>query len=133
VFAVDAENDQGSGTVRLVQAADTPIRRHQKIKGEANPYDPQWEEYFEGRLGLQMKEATKGKIRLLRLWWSQDKVCAHCGERITRETGWNVHHITPKHDGGRDTLSNLVLLHPNCHRKIHSQGITVVKPDSIQP
>ena len=30
---------------RLLLASDTPIKRHVKIKGEANPYDPKWEIY----------------------------------------------------------------------------------------
>lgn len=25
----------------------TPIRRHRKIRADANPFDPQWESYFE--------------------------------------------------------------------------------------
>ena len=27
-----------------------PIRRHLKVRSEANPYDPRWEVYFEERL-----------------------------------------------------------------------------------
>ena len=30
-----------SHTVRLLRASDTPIKRQVKIKGEANPYDPE--------------------------------------------------------------------------------------------
>ena len=30
-------------------AVSTPIRKHSLIKGEANPYDPKWREYFEKR------------------------------------------------------------------------------------
>ncbi|MBK8754255.1 MAG: HNH endonuclease [Candidatus Competibacteraceae bacterium] len=47
---------------------------------------------------------------------------------MTEETGWNIHHILPKSEGGGDNISNLVLLHPNCHRQIHSQKLKVVKP-----
>ena len=36
-------------TVWLKFAAHTPIRRHIKIKGDANPYDPQWTGYLERR------------------------------------------------------------------------------------
>jgi len=35
--------------VLLLKASDTPIRRHIKIKGKANPFDPSWEEYFTNR------------------------------------------------------------------------------------
>ncbi|NJS08627.1 HNH endonuclease, partial [Escherichia coli] len=33
---------------------------------------------------------------------------------------WNVHHLLKKSLGGSDDVSNLVLLHPNCHRQLHS-------------
>lgn len=33
----------------LVSIADTPIRRHIKIKSEAHPFDPLWDDYFERR------------------------------------------------------------------------------------
>ena len=39
-------------TIRLANAMDVAIKRHIKIKNGANPYDPEWEIYFEGRLGL---------------------------------------------------------------------------------
>ena len=50
--------------VKLVNASDTPIRRHIKIKAEAHPFNPAWEEYFENRLGLQMKESLKRKEQI---------------------------------------------------------------------
>jgi RNA-directed DNA polymerase len=31
---------------RLLYAGNTPIQRHLKIKGEANPFDPRWRSYF---------------------------------------------------------------------------------------
>ena len=35
----------------LVHAGNTPIRRHRKIRSDANPFNPAWSEYFEDRLG----------------------------------------------------------------------------------
>lgn len=112
----------------LVKASDTAIRRHVKIKMDANPFDPQWETYFEDRLGLKMKENLKGRRLLLNLWLDQAGKCPVCDQKIERETGWHVHHILPKVKGGKDNLSNLALMHPNCHRQIHSQRLEVVKP-----
>ena len=48
--------------LRLVYATDTKIRRHVKIKAEANPFDPRWRDYFEERaffkrLGIHRSEA----------------------------------------------------------------------------
>ena len=122
VFGTTAEDDKGEKkVVKLVIASDTPIKRHVKIKGAANPYDPEFETYFEERLCLTMKESFKGRNRLLYLWYAQDGLCPNCGEKITKDTGWNIHHILPKAQGGEDKMTNLEILHPNCHRQVHSR------------
>jgi RNA-directed DNA polymerase len=114
--------------VRLFRASSVPIRRHTKIKGEANPYDPQWEPYFEARLGVRMARNLRGRRHLIRLWKEQDGLCAVCQQRITQLTGWHSHHLVWRTHGGSDRTENRVLLHPNCHAQVHSQGLTVVKP-----
>jgi RNA-directed DNA polymerase len=38
--------DGATQTVYLLKASSIAIKRHIKIKGEANPYDPAWEEYL---------------------------------------------------------------------------------------
>jgi RNA-directed DNA polymerase len=35
--------------MKLALATDVKIRRHVKVKTDANPYDPQWKSYFAGR------------------------------------------------------------------------------------
>src|SRR5215469_7465928 len=46
-------DDEGRPTkVWLYHAKSTPIKRHVKVKGEANPYDPTYETYFEEREGV---------------------------------------------------------------------------------
>lgn len=114
--------------VRLFRASSVPMRRHTKIKGEANPYDPQWEPYFEARLGMRMAHNLHGRRYLLRLWKEQDGRCAVCHQRLTQLTGWHSHHGVWRTHGGSDHAANRVLLHPNCHAQVHSQGLTVVKP-----
>lgn len=47
IFA--AEDGQTRETVTLVRASDTRIRRHIKIRSDANPYDPAWNNYFAQR------------------------------------------------------------------------------------
>lgn len=69
VFGTKIKTENGAMIrVNLVSASDTPIRRHIKIKADANPFNPAWEEYFKNRLGLQMKESLRGKNKLLFLW-----------------------------------------------------------------
>ncbi len=112
----------------LRNTAQTPIKRHVKIRGEANPYDPQWEEYYEKRLDVHMATKLTGRRWLLHLWQEQDGLCPICQQKITTITGWQSHHILWKSKGGPDTAENRVLLHPTCHQQIHSQGTTVEKP-----
>ena len=104
----------------LLYASDTPIKRHTKIKAEANPYDPAYEEYFEQRLERAWRNSEQGRRKTHQLWNRQSKRCPLCKQLITFETGWNVHHVIGRHRGGSDKLENLVLVHPNCHRKLHS-------------
>jgi len=118
--------------VRLMNAASVPIKRHIKIKVEANPYDPTWETYFERRLDVQMEADLKGYKKLLRLWFEQNGLCPICNEKITKITGWHSHHIIFRSHGGIDGNSNRVLLHPNCHRQVHNKGLEVVKPRSAK-
>lgn len=114
--------------LKLAYATDTKIRRHRKIKAAANPYDPAWETYFEERLSLKMVNQLAGYRRLLHLWLTQDGNCPICDEKITKESGWQIHHLVYRSLGGTDATSNLVLLHPNCHKQVHSQQLSVVKP-----
>ena len=51
-FAVKTEKQTPDGNpvwLRLVYAGETKIRRHVKIRREANPFDPQWQDYFAAR------------------------------------------------------------------------------------
>ena len=116
--------------VQLINAANVSIKRHIKIKVEANPYSPEWETYFERRLDEQMQTELKGYKKLLRLWYEQNGLCPICNEKLTKTTGWHSHHIVHRVHGGKDGNTNLVLLHPNCHKQVHSKGLEVVKPRS---
>lgn len=109
----------------LLYANDTPIKRHTKIKAEANPYDPAFEYYFEQRLERAMRDSGRGNGKVLMLWFRQEKRCPMCKQYITQESGWNIHHVIERHKGGCDSLENLVLLHPNCHRQLHSENADI--------
>lgn len=115
--------------VYLLRASHTKIKRYTKIKGEANPYDPEWEVYFDQRMGLKWFQ-NSNRRKLSTLWKSQEGNCPVCHQKITKETGWNIHHVIYRVNGGPNTLNNLLLLHPNCHKQVHSQTLEVVKPRS---
>lgn len=100
---------------------DTPIKRHIKIRGDVTPYSPGMEIYFERRLDLIWTGKLKKMQTLAALWKRQGKCCPRCRQLITNQTGRNIHHRLRKVMGGSDDMSNLELLHPNCHRQLHSR------------
>ena len=74
--------------VWLLAASSVPIQRHTKVKkGEANPYDPAWEPYFEERLGVKMAGTLVGRWTLRLLWKEQGGICPVGNQKITTVTG----------------------------------------------
>nr|WP_300002241.1 HNH endonuclease signature motif containing protein [uncultured Cedecea sp.] len=61
-----------------------------------------------------------GLFKLKYLWHRQSGRCPVCGGAITAITRWHVHHLIRRIDGGSDAVSNLWLLHPDCHRQHHA-------------
>lgn len=104
----------------LVTLASFPRKLYTKVDSQRNPYLPEDEQYFDGRLARSMKSSLAGRRKLAWLWRWQDGACPECGERITRETGWNIHHVVRRTEGGSNRLTNLRLLHPNCHMQLHA-------------
>ncbi len=122
-------NDKGGQSVELATMSAIPIERHIKIQADANPYDPKYEQYFEKRLYVKMTKGSVGKTKLARLWVQQKGICPVCKTRIDDVGNINIHHLLEKAKGGKDINSNLVILHPNCHRNVHSRKLEVSKPD----
>lgn len=118
--------------LQLIQAGDMAIKRHIKIRGDTNPYDPEDERYFDQRLRMKWLLGEKGRGKLRCLWLQQEGLCPVCRLKITDIGGWELHHIIRRVDGGPDALDNLVLLHPNCHQQVHSRSLYVAKPGHIE-
>jgi RNA-directed DNA polymerase len=115
-------------TIQLVYASSIPIHRHTKVVSAANPYDPLWEPYFTRRRGIEMEVDLHHQRKLLWLWKEQQGICPICNQPITKLTRWHAHHMLQRRIGGGDDAENLLLLHPNCHRQVHSQQLVVTKP-----
>jgi RNA-directed DNA polymerase len=97
--------------VREVVKPQRPV----KVKGDANPFDPAWEAYFQDRdrqLALQASSGFRAKV--LR---QQDGRCLVCQQVLQCEETLELHHRDGDHQHNR--LMNLALLHPTCHRQVH--------------
>lgn len=103
----------GKQIIRIQQTVKT--QRHLKIKGEANPFDPQWADYFLHRdRQLMLQRASAYRARILN---QQAGRCPVCRQMIHFEADVEEHHRDGDHQNNQP--ANLVLLHPNCHRQVH--------------
>jgi RNA-directed DNA polymerase len=121
IFTGTLPNKEGKGIpISLMEAGRVTIRRYVKIRSEANPYDPEWELYLEGRLYWQLEGTLAGRGRIEYLWKSQEGRCRGCGQPLRpSEKPWHIHHRRWRCHGGQDTADNVELLHKHCHHKIH--------------
>lgn len=120
VFAssfIDKKNKKALYPIKWL--TDTKIIRYDKVKYDANPYDPEWKEYFEEKETRRMLISAKGKNSLLYIWKRQDKVCPHCNEEITSLTPWRISEYTEEGNLKRE------MVHSYCGRKN-------VKPNKLE-
>lgn len=108
---------------KLMLAEYTPIVRHIKIRGEANPFDPAYNEYFESRISRKMANSNTGRNRLLAVWKKQNGFCPVCSNLITGTTGGVIQYNIKRTEGGSDKLSNLQLVHDRCHGRKKSPPV----------
>jgi RNA-directed DNA polymerase len=128
VFASTMLNRKGEQMpLVLYRLADTKIVRHLKIKGQYNPFDPEWVLYGEklhvGRMSQEIWNAQR-----LKLWMHQGGLCALCEQLLDSANASDDHHLVYRRHGGSEALANRVLLHPVCHRRVHALGLEVTKP-----
>ncbi|MGQ4808563.1 hypothetical protein NKDENANG_01949 [Candidatus Entotheonellaceae bacterium PAL068K] len=95
----------------------TPIKRHVMVKYDASPDNPALRTYWDEREKRKGKDlATKGQREMAK---RQKDVCTICGDSLHNGEELHSHHVIPKSKSGKDTLSNLELVHLYCHQQIH--------------
>jgi len=101
--------DTGTSLIKVAQLVKQ--QRHVKIRAAANPFDPEWEAYFEGRDRKQALALSPARIaKVLRV---QDGLCPKCRQVIEYDSDLVLHHRDG--DRGNLRLANLVYYHTNCH------------------
>ena len=71
-FAVKNQSDGKKEYRDLIKAGWTHIVRHVKVQGEANPYDPNWDEYFLNRKRKKIYSNKDGRF-VEELGWLHDE------------------------------------------------------------
>lgn len=89
--------------------------QYTQIKGDVNPFDPEYDKYFDQRETQKMLVTLKGRDSLLYLWKKQDRKCPLCGMPIDRILPWNV---TEKVVNGKIQRS---LVHDKCYKQFRKQ------------
>ena len=115
-FAVDYNFKGVKRTMMLKRLSDTKITRYVKTQCDANPYDPEWKEYFDKRETYKMLISLKGRESLLGLWKKQKRVCPICNDPINKERDWYLASINLK---GKTVKS---IVHISCCRNINNQN-----------
>ena len=117
--------DEHGNLVTLYNMSSLSIKYHTLLRGYANPYDADDELYFEQRNDRIMLDKLVGRNLLTIIYRKQKGICPICQQKLTKQSGWNSHHIIPRYLGGKSTVDNLVLLHPVCHIQVHSPANSV--------
>ncbi len=94
-----------------------PIRRHVKVKKGMRVFNKDDKEYWLKRENNQL--ALYGTHR--QLYDKQKGRCAYCEQDFNYEdrNTLHIHHLKPLKYDGETKLSNLRLIHQECHLNIH--------------
>jgi len=88
------------------------------VKGTASPDDPGLKGYWIQRQAAKAKDLTFSKQKLAK---RQQGRCPECGETLFNDEELQVHHRLARSQGGKNSYSNLALVHLFCHQQIHAK------------
>jgi RNA-directed DNA polymerase len=103
--------------IHLLKLSWFPIERHGLVKGKASPDDPSLREYWQKRNAAKAKNLMPNREKVAR---KQSGLCPVCRVSLFNGEELQIHHKKPRKEGGKDTYSNLQLLHLYCHQQVHS-------------
>jgi len=107
--------DPATGKQLIRVQATVKTQRHVKIRAQANPFDREWDGYFQHRDRQRTRKASSGfRAAVLD---RQQGLCPGCRQVIQVDEDIDLHHRDGNHQNNH--IGNLVLLHPNCHRQLH--------------
>jgi len=106
------------------------ILRFLPIKYGFAPDDESLAPYFESRKRKNLYDKFKSVKSMLFMLESQSTLCPVCGETLAPDVDnlippdLHVHHLVSRSVGGKNTFSNLMVLHSECHRFAHRKKLS---------
>ena len=108
---------------QLIKMSKIPIVRHVKVRRDVRIYDSKATEYWDEREISKTRNSIYGSVSLERLFKRQKGKCSYCkglfNQEDVQESTIHKHHLKPRSAGGDWKLSNLRLLHTECHISLH--------------
>nr|WP_100897697.1 reverse transcriptase domain-containing protein [Nostoc flagelliforme] len=93
------------------------IERHTQIIGTSSPDDPELRQYWTKRERSKSIALEPSNQKIAK---RQNYLCPVCYESLFNGETLHRHHITPRHQNGKNYIANLQLVHYYCHQQIHS-------------
>ncbi len=111
--------DKASGKTLIKVSQAIKQQRHIKVKGEADPFDIEWQEYFQHReIKLKMRSVNSYIGKALK---RQNGQCPICRQVLEVEEDHLLLHLDGDETNNR--MLNVVLLHSNCREFYQSNEI----------
>jgi len=100
------------------------LANYSSIQYGVNPFHPKDRQYFIDRKTKNVLDQSSKKKSLAE---KQKGICPICLGGLV-ENDWDeplhIHHMVHKKNGGTDEISNLILLHQECHHEAHRDDLT---------
>ena len=108
----------------LLPLGSIPIKRFIKVRKDERVFDGNAIDYWQKREYINAKNSIIAEGTIMELFSMQKGNCGVCRQGITQDDVHNSrihkHHMKPRSEGGDWKLSNLRLLHADCHISRHS-------------
>ncbi len=102
--------DKASGKSLIKVSQAIKQQRHIKVKGDANPFDSEWQQYFQSReIKLKMRSVNSYIGKVLK---RQNGLCPVCRQVMELEDDLHLLHLDG--DDTNNRMKNALLLHSNC-------------------
>lgn len=103
--------------LHILKLSWTKIDRHSLVEKRSSPDDPSLTKYWKSREEAKAKNLTPSSQRIAK---RQKHICTICGESLYNGEEIHIHHKTERSKGGKNTYSNLEMLHLFCHQQKHA-------------